>query len=261
MIRAAATAPSSDQIAQIYRDELPLFQPGAHCTLDGTSSAVTALAYDETNDILKIGTSWGTTSMKGLVRTSSEVSTVGAVQSISAGALSYVTAGVTGATYVEPSRIVRAELRQGARAKRVLGKIAQMFDFDTIGFTATTVSGSPTITAVVATSGAPYIGMGFTGAGIPAGTTITNIVGNVYTLSANATASAATVVMGQCTFDLPRGYTANTTLAYVLSSGLKRRMGATKVFIILNNGYYETVLFAVSPGGGAEVCVAAVRNN
>ncbi|HEV8076759.1 MAG TPA: hypothetical protein VGP45_00060, partial [Marinobacter sp.] len=42
--RISATAPTPDQIAKIYEDERRLFQPGAQCTLYGTSDAVTALA-------------------------------------------------------------------------------------------------------------------------------------------------------------------------------------------------------------------------
>jgi hypothetical protein len=44
LVRFMATAPSADQIRQIYQDELALFQPGAQCTLRGTSNAVLGVA-------------------------------------------------------------------------------------------------------------------------------------------------------------------------------------------------------------------------
>jgi len=69
LLRASATAPSADQIAHIYRTELPLFQANAKCTIDGTSSAVTALAYDDTTDTLQVGTSWGRSAFRDLLRT------------------------------------------------------------------------------------------------------------------------------------------------------------------------------------------------
>jgi hypothetical protein len=72
LVRASATVCSADQSAQIYRDELPLFQANAQCTIDGTSAAVTALAYDELTNKLHVGTSWGRSAFIGLKRVESE---------------------------------------------------------------------------------------------------------------------------------------------------------------------------------------------
>jgi len=66
--RASATAPSADQIAKIYRDELPLFQENAQATLYGSSDSVTALAYDEDTELLHVGTSAGRSVFDGLQR-------------------------------------------------------------------------------------------------------------------------------------------------------------------------------------------------
>lgn len=63
-----ATAPTADQIAKIYEDERALFQPGAACTLYGTSDAVTALAHDPKTNLLHVGTSAGRSTFDGLVR-------------------------------------------------------------------------------------------------------------------------------------------------------------------------------------------------
>ena len=68
LIRASATAPSAEQIARIYRDEKPLFQDGAQATLYGTSDAVTALAYDDSDNLLHVGTASGRSSFNGLKR-------------------------------------------------------------------------------------------------------------------------------------------------------------------------------------------------
>jgi hypothetical protein len=66
--RISATAPTPDQIAKIYADERKLFQPGAQCTIYGTSDAVTALAHDPKTNLLHVGTSQGRSVFDGLVR-------------------------------------------------------------------------------------------------------------------------------------------------------------------------------------------------
>jgi hypothetical protein len=68
LLRISATAPTAEQILEIYNAEKPLFQDGAKCTLDGTSDSVTALAYDDSNDELLVGTSGGLSVFKGLRR-------------------------------------------------------------------------------------------------------------------------------------------------------------------------------------------------
>ena len=68
LARISHTAPSAEQIAKIYRDEKVLFQAGAKATLYGTSDAVTALAYDDTTEILHVGTSSGRSDFQGLRR-------------------------------------------------------------------------------------------------------------------------------------------------------------------------------------------------
>ena len=67
-MRISATAPSPEQIAKIYNDEKYLFQENAKATLYGSSDAVTALAYDDTTEILHVGTSSGRSDFQGLRR-------------------------------------------------------------------------------------------------------------------------------------------------------------------------------------------------
>jgi hypothetical protein len=134
--RATATGLSTDQIAQAYRDELALFQPSARCTLDGTSNAVTALAYDDTADILHVGTSWGRSAFHGLQLVESAATQVGAVSTLAAGQGAHITAGSASGRYVQPAMLLRDELRRRDDARRAMAKEEIPFDFD--GITAQT---------------------------------------------------------------------------------------------------------------------------
>ena len=67
-VRIGATAPSQEQIKKMYDDEKCLFHENAKCTLHGTSDDVIALAFDDTNDILHVGTSSGRSDLRGLNR-------------------------------------------------------------------------------------------------------------------------------------------------------------------------------------------------
>jgi hypothetical protein len=66
--RISATAPTAEQIKEIYEAEKPMFQENAKCTLNGTSDAVTAMSYDDSNEELLVGTSGGLSVFKGLRR-------------------------------------------------------------------------------------------------------------------------------------------------------------------------------------------------
>ena len=68
LTRISATAPSPEQIKKIYEDEKVLFQENAQATLYGDSDAVTALAYDDSTELLHIGTSAGRSVFQGLRR-------------------------------------------------------------------------------------------------------------------------------------------------------------------------------------------------
>lgn len=123
--RISATAPSADQIAHIYRTELPLFQANAQCTIAGTSTAVTALAYDDAADTLHVGTSWGRSSFRDLLRVDSEATTTGALTSLSANQGAVLTGGATSAKFYQPAMLLRDELRRNEDAKKALGKVVQ----------------------------------------------------------------------------------------------------------------------------------------
>ncbi len=79
LFRISASAPSAEQIKKIYDDEKVLFQANAKATLYGSTDAVTALAYDDTTNLLNVGTSSGRSTFNGLRRinnTTEEVTTV-----------------------------------------------------------------------------------------------------------------------------------------------------------------------------------------
>jgi len=83
LFRISATAPSAQQIKDIYEAERPLFQENAQATLYGTSDAVTALAHDDTTNLLHVGTSSGRSVFQGLQRVDNTTSAVGSAISAS----------------------------------------------------------------------------------------------------------------------------------------------------------------------------------
>ncbi len=68
LFRIGASAPSAEQIKKIYEDEKHLFHENAKATLYGSSDAVTALAFDDTTNLLHVGTSAGRSDFQGLRR-------------------------------------------------------------------------------------------------------------------------------------------------------------------------------------------------
>ena len=71
LVRLSATAPTPQQVADIYEAEKPLFRAGAKCLLQGNSNVVNALGYDTSTNLLHAGTGAatgeeGVTVFKGL---------------------------------------------------------------------------------------------------------------------------------------------------------------------------------------------------
>ena len=85
LLRISGTIPSPEQIKKIYEDEKVLFQEGAQATLYGSSDAVTALAYDDSTNLLHVGTSAGRSVFQGLRRVDNTTTAVGAAISASNG--------------------------------------------------------------------------------------------------------------------------------------------------------------------------------
>ena len=68
LLRVSASAPTAEQVKKMYDDERALFQENAKCTLYGSSNLPTALAYDEDEETLYVGTSSGRSDFRGLRR-------------------------------------------------------------------------------------------------------------------------------------------------------------------------------------------------
>jgi trimeric autotransporter adhesin len=83
LLRISATVPSDSQIEKIYNDEKLLSQDNAQATLYGASDAVTALAFDDTTQMLHVGTSAGRSVFSGLRRVSNTTTAVGTAISAS----------------------------------------------------------------------------------------------------------------------------------------------------------------------------------
>ncbi|MDV4144373.1 LamG-like jellyroll fold domain-containing protein [Shimia sp. FJ5] len=76
LLRVSSTAPANDQIRQIYRDERPLFQENAACTLYGSVDVTRAIAHDPDTGLLHVGTTEGRSVFKGLSRVAHSTSAV-----------------------------------------------------------------------------------------------------------------------------------------------------------------------------------------
>ena len=61
-------AVSQEQLKTIVNDESRLFQENAKCTLYGTSDRIRGLDFDETTELLHVGTSSGRSDFDGLQR-------------------------------------------------------------------------------------------------------------------------------------------------------------------------------------------------
>ena len=89
---------------------------------------------------------------------------------------------------------VLSSLHAMAAPKKILGDLAQTSVGVNVAFTGTTTSGSASVSALSSVVGLSP-GLGVTGPGIPANTTILSIAGSTATLSQNATASGSAVAL------------------------------------------------------------------
>jgi len=85
LFKISATAPSAALIARIYNDEKLLFDAGAKGCLYGSSDQVNDLAYDNSTDLLHVGTSSGRSVFDGLRRVENTTTAVSASISASNG--------------------------------------------------------------------------------------------------------------------------------------------------------------------------------
>jgi hypothetical protein len=84
-IRISGTAPTPEQIAKMYNDEKHLFATNAKATIYGTSNNPLAIAYDDSTELLHVGTSAGRSEFQGLNRVNNTTDAVSAAISASNG--------------------------------------------------------------------------------------------------------------------------------------------------------------------------------
>ena len=77
LLRVGATAPNAAQMAKIYRDEWPMFQPNAQVSLHGTYKNVNALTRDKDTGLLHVATPVSRSIFAGLVRIESKTASLG----------------------------------------------------------------------------------------------------------------------------------------------------------------------------------------
>ena len=85
LARVGQTELTEAQMLKMYHDEKLLFTPNAKCSLYGSSSAVTAVAYDHENNHLHVGTSSGRSEFVGLKRINNTTTAVATAISVSDG--------------------------------------------------------------------------------------------------------------------------------------------------------------------------------
>ena len=68
LFRYSRSAPTADQVRDMYEQEKPLFYENSQVTLYGSSSDVKAIAYDEKTELIHIGTASGRSDFHGLAR-------------------------------------------------------------------------------------------------------------------------------------------------------------------------------------------------
>jgi hypothetical protein len=256
LLKIGATVPTAEQALWIYEQEKVMFREGVQVTLPA-ATAVQDLTYDELTDTWTASQTGFESRFQGLARISTATPSAGSFSKVVTTNGVKLTSRITTSPGVDvtiPAYGLREELVRRGEAAAKLSKTLQVFDFDAVGFTAAMTSGSPTVTAS-SVVGAPYVGMGITGTGIPANVAILGINGATYTLSANCTATASTAA-GQSTFRLPMGWTTTE----VLSAGASKREGATKDFVREFDGFVETIKFSVTPGSAAWVQITARKD-
>ncbi|WP_035384019.1 LamG-like jellyroll fold domain-containing protein [Ferriphaselus sp. R-1] len=129
LVRSSATPASAEQGLFRYETERKLFEPNAQCLIDGTSTGVTALAADDVTDLIHVGTSWGRSTFKNLIRVESEATTNGAAKSYSVYDKQLIQAGATGSKITVPAKSIRDELNRAAEQAAILGLKPQPVDF------------------------------------------------------------------------------------------------------------------------------------
>ena len=261
LLKLSATVPTREQAQWMYTQEMELFRDNAQCLLPD-SNTIVDLTYDDVYDSWMAVSSTNESYWTGLIRTKVEPVTAGSYIKLSACSGLHLAARSTtnpGVDVTVPSYNLREELVKRAE----LSQNRDIVTFDYIGgFTATTsITGAAAYT-LTSVSGFTYpsqvnmIGAVITGTGIPASTTIVDIVGTTIYMDKAATAAASGVQISLTDFALPVGY--ETRL--VLSAGAYKQEGSTKDWQRLYDGFKETIRFNTAPGYNVFIQLQAVKS-
>ena len=132
LARAGLTAPTPQQIRDMYEAERPLFQPNAKCLLPADS--VSALAYDDTTDLLHVATTSGMARLRDLLVVDKDAIVVTGIDARSG---IVVTRDANSADVTQPSLLMRAELLQP--------DMRTPYDRDRVRGSGVTINATPTI--------------------------------------------------------------------------------------------------------------------
>lgn len=258
LLKFSATVPTPEQSVWMYEQEKQMFREGAQCCLPD-SGTIVDLAYDDATDKWIAVSATNESEWSGLVRTSVTPVPAGSYTKAAAASGVQLLARSTtnpGVDITIPAYGLREELVKRAESAARLN--AQLATFDYVGgFTASTTTGSTSITSVAGLSyPVSAVGAQVTGAGIPAGTAITAVSGATAYLSKAATATGTAVQISFTDFILPVGYEAKA----VLSAGSVKTEGSTKDYTRLFDGFKETIRFGAAPGYQAAVQIQATRS-
>jgi hypothetical protein len=261
LVRIGTTIPTLEQSALCYEQEYMMFQPGAVCAL-ADATALQDLRYDASQQKFKAVSSGYENSLVGLTFSAQAACSAGTFSHCDhLGGMKLLARATTnpGVDIMVPAYALREELANRDRAAAERARLTQCLDF-TGGFTATTTNGGTALTSVAGwtyPSQTNPRGEVATGSGIPASTSITDVVGATAYLSAAATAGASGVQIALTDFALPVGYEAID----VFAAGSLKVEGATNDYTRLFDGFRETIRFpgGAPPGYSAKVHINARR--
>jgi hypothetical protein len=261
LVRIGMTLPTQEQSALCYEQEYMMFQPGAVCALADATS-LQGFDYDASQQKLKVVSSGFENSLIGLTFAAQAAVSQGSFTGCAhTGGMKMLARSTTnpGVDIMVPAYALREELANRDRAAAERARLTQCLDF-TGGFTASTTNGGTALTSVAGwtyPSQTNPRGEVATGSGIPASTSITDVVGTTAYLSAPATAGASGVQIALTDFALPVGYEAID----VFAAGSLKVEGATNDYTRLFDGFRETIRFPAGapPGYSAKVHINARR--
>lgn len=258
LLKFSATVPTTEQSAWMYEQEKQMFRGGAQVCLPD-SGVIVDMTYNDATDKWIAISATNESEWAGLVRTSVTPVPAGSYSKAAAASGVQLLARSTtnpGVDVTIPAYGLREELVKRAESAARLN--AQLATYDYVGgLTANTTNGSTAITNVTGlTYPVSAKGARISGSGIPANTTIVDVVGTTVYLSAATTATATGVQISFQDFILPVGMEAKA----VLLAGVAQREGSTAQFTRLFDGFKEAIRLGTVPAHNANIQIQAARS-